>query len=113
MIDPNNIPAKRLYYHDSADDLRREMLRVWERTEHLCEQLRHAKPGTPDSFRLLDNLTLNNYAYNLAALLGWIGREFGDDAKWRAALVMDDSLMNGDGDGLNDDLIPSPAVEAS
>lgn len=45
-----------------------------------------------------------SYAYVLAALLGWVGREHGPDAEHAAACMVDDVLTNGDCDDLNGDL---------
>ncbi|MBG0828522.1 hypothetical protein HS041_12160 [Planomonospora sp. ID67723] len=103
--------TRELMYAASADDLRRELLQQADASDRICKEI-HSKGrdtwAATDKDILLANLLLGTYAYNLAGLLGWIGREFGEDAKHRAAWVMDDSLMNGDDRDLNGDILPLP-----
>ena len=82
-------------YHDSPMHLRADLL-----AQHKAFSNRAGSGVSLD----LHALTASNYAYTLAALLGWIGREHGTDAEHRAACMVDDLLTNGDSNDLNADV---------
>jgi hypothetical protein len=97
-------------YHDSPEAVRAAILKMAGRFER--DALRLVEEDCRDSKLVIPTMMAGSYGYTLAGILGWIGREYGDEAGHRAACLADDVLMNGDFHDLNADLDAPPESPA-
>ena len=105
---------KPLIYHDSVNDLRRDLmashLDMIDRSHTYMEATFHGREVTrrdavSDAWQAATAAW--NTSYALAAVLGVAAKEFGDDVAHRLAIVADNLLANGDDDpGHNADVTP-------
>jgi hypothetical protein len=98
-------------YHDSVTSLRRELMQEsanWSRRKDQPPvPVPYRLPGGPVSRAYTSSLMAANYAYTLAAVLGFAGREFGEGVAHALACVADEVMTNGDFADLNADVQPA------
>jgi hypothetical protein len=107
-------------YHETVDDLRRELASECETFRRRKDLHRGAafppragaEPADAERDAYLGCLMAGTYAYTLAAVLRVAGEEFGQETAARLASVADDILTNGDDHDRNADVRPADA-EAS
>lgn len=109
-------------HHATVDDLRRSLMRQHAAHEERAEvytarvlALPKDQPETSEEADIraawLGHSMASNYAYALAAVLGIAQDRHGDEAARDLAFEVDEILMNGDFDGVNDD-VAEPAAPA-
>lgn len=106
-------------YHDSVDDLRRELIEshlhhVALTEKYFAATIRPDVPPTREAITDARNASAAAYnlAYTLAAVLGFAGWRFGPDVAHELACVADNVMTNGD-DGdtpHNADVMPVPVA---
>lgn len=112
-------PPQATPYHETVDDLRRELASEAEtfrkRAELHCVvfQRGEPEPTAPERDAYIGSLMAGNYAYTLAAVLKVAGEDFGPEVCERLACVADDILTNGDDHDRNADVMPAAATEAT
>lgn len=96
--------ARRTPYHDSVDDLRRELVGEASRLRERAD--RHRDHSASEAVRDAWSASVlgAGYAYTLAAVLGQAGVEFGPDVQHRLACLAEEILTNGDPAACNADV---------
>lgn len=94
---------KPLPHHENRDDLRRQLL------DASRDYFPNPQLDTDPVLRIAFLLG-SAYAYNLAAAVQWVALNVGEEAADGLARWLSESLVNGDDEGLNEDLESRPAT---
>lgn len=108
MTDP-----KPTLYHDSVDDLRRELMTSHVHYAKEVDRYRPKALAGSDPMQVtayMSSLSAGSYCYTLAAILGHAADKFGQEVADELGRLADDILTNGDDDNINADVRPAPVA---
>lgn len=103
MTDQNKINERATNYHETVDDLRRELIRPYVAYQRIYEE----NQNVPGLLRQAA-LSASTYAYIVAGILKFAADEFGEETSRALAHQVDELLQNGDDLDLNADVMPEP-----